>query len=114
MGLMGRYATPATRQFADGWWTNPKRVGLNVSYLVSRQTAYQVAVERDHGRFTGNPEVIGSSVGLVPTNALVVIKRGQLPDYRPPRSNPFDPAPGPLAASLPLFPPRVQLPIRSV
>src|SRR6202163_1214554 len=48
---------PATRQFWGGWWTNPKGVGLNVSYLVSWQTAYQVAVERDHGRLTGYPEV---------------------------------------------------------
>src|SRR6202521_53600 len=43
---------------AGGWWTNPKGVGSNGSYLVSWQTAYQVAVERDHGRLTGNPEVI--------------------------------------------------------
>ena len=35
-----------------------KGVGLNVSYLVSRQTAYQVAVERDHGRLTSNSETI--------------------------------------------------------
>jgi hypothetical protein len=33
-------------------------VGSNGSYLVSWQTAYQVAVERDHGRLTGNPSVI--------------------------------------------------------
>src|ERR1700687_3680307 len=42
---------------AGGWWTNPKDVGSNGSYLVSWQTAYQVAVERDHGRLTSNPEV---------------------------------------------------------
>src|ERR1700680_1436932 len=39
-------STPAPRQFWGGWWTHPKGVGLNVSYLVSWQTAYQVAVER--------------------------------------------------------------------
>src|SRR5882762_11890475 len=37
---------------AGGWWTNPQGVGSNGSYLVSCQTAYQVAVERDHGRLT--------------------------------------------------------------
>src|SRR3984957_13402693 len=42
---------------AAGWWTNPKGVGLNGSYLVSRPTAYQVAVERDHGRLTGKPDI---------------------------------------------------------
>jgi hypothetical protein len=42
---------------AGGWWTNPKGVGSNGSYLVSWQTAYQVAVERDHGRLTAYPEV---------------------------------------------------------
>jgi hypothetical protein len=30
--------TPATRQFWGGWWTNPKRVGLNVSYLFANPT----------------------------------------------------------------------------
>jgi hypothetical protein len=54
-------STPATRQFwalvDGGWWNNPKGVGLNVSYLGSRQTAYQVAVERDHGRLTGNSDI---------------------------------------------------------
>lgn len=31
-----------------------------------------------HSRVTGNPEVIGSSVGLVPLNALVIIDRSRL------------------------------------
>ena len=65
-------STPRHANFWGGWWTNPKRVGLNVSYLVSRQTAYQVAVERDNGRLTGKPEIISSPLGLVPTNALVL------------------------------------------
>src|SRR5216684_8297028 len=43
---------------AGGWWTNPKGVGSNGSYLVSWQTAYQVAVERDHGRMMGHSEVM--------------------------------------------------------
>jgi len=38
-----------------------KGVGLNVSYLVSWQPAYQVAVDRDHGRLTSNPEVFEMS-----------------------------------------------------
>jgi hypothetical protein len=29
-----------------------------MSYLISCQTAYQVAVERDHGRLTSNPSMI--------------------------------------------------------
>jgi hypothetical protein len=37
-----------------GCWTNPKGLGSNGSYLVSWQTAYQVAVERDHGRLRSN------------------------------------------------------------
>src|SRR6202795_50086 len=49
---------------AGGWWPNPTGVGLNVSYLVSWQTAYQVAVERDHGRLTGKPEVNVSACQL--------------------------------------------------
>ena len=61
---------------AGGCWTNPKGLGSNGSYLVSWQTAYQVAVERDHGRLrsNGKPEVIDSSVRLVPTNARVLIE----------------------------------------
>jgi hypothetical protein len=47
---------------AGGWWTNPKGVGSNGSYLVSWQTAYQVAVERDHRRLTTHPEVMDFSV----------------------------------------------------
>jgi hypothetical protein len=36
--------------FVSGeYFSGPKGVGLNVSYLVSRKTAYQVAVERDMG-----------------------------------------------------------------
>src|SRR5580704_5721113 len=47
-----------------GWMADQSktRAGLNVSYQVSRQTAYEVAVERDHGRLTSNPEVISSAV----------------------------------------------------
>jgi hypothetical protein len=41
---------------AGGCWTNPKGLGSNGSYLVSWQTAYQVAVERDHGRLRSNGE----------------------------------------------------------
>jgi hypothetical protein len=37
---------------------------------VNRQT-YRIQIRE---RMTGNPEVMSSSVGLVPTNALVVIK----------------------------------------
>ena len=33
-----------------------------MSYLVSWQTAYQVVVERDHGRLTTHPEVMDFSV----------------------------------------------------
>jgi hypothetical protein len=43
---------------AGGWWTNPKGVDLNLSYIVSWQTAYQVAVERDHVRLASYSDVI--------------------------------------------------------
>ena len=55
-----------TPKFWGGWWTNPKRVGFNVSCLVSWQTAYQVAVERDHGRLTSNSE----SISIVLSSAV--------------------------------------------
>jgi hypothetical protein len=46
---------------AGGRWTN-QGVGSSGSYLVSWQTAYQVAVERDHGRLTTHLEVMDFSV----------------------------------------------------
>jgi len=49
-------STPRHANFGVDGGPIQKRVGLNVGYLVSRQTAYQVAVEGDHGRMTGKPE----------------------------------------------------------
>jgi hypothetical protein len=39
-----------------------KKPGVNMSYLVSWKTTYQVAVERDHGRLRTHPEVMDFSV----------------------------------------------------
>jgi hypothetical protein len=60
---------------AGGCWTNPKGLGSNGSYLVSWQTAYQVAVERVSTRKTSGESDLGRPVSVVAESRLRVSPR---------------------------------------